>query len=161
MTLRRLNPDDAPAVTKLWHAGALDSASADAHFHPATSPEAYAQAVASDLRMGKVLGWAAVDATEGSVLAYLTAEIREPAPDFEQARYLYLLDLDVGREHRRKGFGAKLVAEARAFAVQEGLATIEVAWLVEDARASAFWARQGFAPYLARARAAVGRPASS
>jgi len=150
--LRLLQPPDASEVAALWHAGAKESASVDPSFFPRVSLEEYAAFLANDFSQGSCIGWGVFAKEPQCLLAYLTARVMVPDPEFKQTRFLYLLDLDVHREARRHGLGARLVAAAKAYARTENLASIEVSWLTSDPRASAFWQKQGFRQFLARAR---------
>lgn len=152
MKLRPLQATDALAIAALWLAGATESAGTDKAFLPRVSLQEYAASVAMELKGGTCLGWGLFAEAPERLLAYLTARVTDPSPEFIQARFLYLLDLDVDHEARRQGLGARLVAAAKTYAQTEQLATVEVSWLSADPRASAFWRSQGFSAYLARAR---------
>ncbi len=151
--IRPLRAEDAPAVAALWMDGARDSAAVDPSYTPGVTAERYARTVAEELGSGQCLGWGAF--APGAVprlLAYLTAQVAVAGPEFRPRRFLYLLDLDVDRTVRRQALGSRLVAAAQAHARAQGLDEIEVSWLMADARAAAFWQRQGFQPFLARGR---------
>jgi GNAT superfamily N-acetyltransferase len=152
MKLRRLELIDAPGVAALWHAGAIESARTDPAFSPRISQEVYSTSVAGDLSEGAYLGWGVFSEAPQTLLAYLTARVTPASAEFNQLSFLYILDLDVHREARRIGLGTKLVSAARQFAQSEGLGGVEVSWLSADPTAKAFWQRQGFTQYIARAR---------
>jgi ribosomal protein S18 acetylase RimI-like enzyme len=155
MQVRRLALTDAPDIAALWHAGAAESARADPAFSPSVSPEVYCATVAADLAAGNYIGWGMFSQDPERLWGYLTARVMLASTEFNQSSFLYILDLDVHHEARRQGLGTKLVAAARAFAQSEHLRSVEVSWLSADAAAAAFWQRQGFTQYLARARCHV------
>lgn len=152
MKVRTLEPSDASAIATLWIAGAIESATIDPSFRPRVSVAECGEALEAEFKSGAVLGWGTFAAKDSALLGYLTARLSEPSPEFEQASFLYLLDLDVRPDMRRQGVGSHLVSLARRFATEQGLRSIEVSWLSSDRRASAFWSSQGFEQYLARAR---------
>lgn len=152
MFTRALVPADANSVAALWIAGALESSAIEPAFRPRVSVAEYAPTVKAELKTEAIVGWGAFMAEEGGLLGYLTARPTDPSPEFRQAKFLYLLDLDVRQDARRRGIASQLVALARVFAKERGLGSIEVSWLSSDERATAFWRSQGFAPYLARGR---------
>jgi GNAT superfamily N-acetyltransferase len=156
---RPLTAADAPSIAELWLAGMHESAAVDPTFRPRVSCAAYAVSLAQVFSAGQQVGWGAFDAHE-TLLGYLTANVVEANPEFEQARHLFLLDLDIHSAWRRQGIGSELVRLARAHATQQGIATVEVGWLLADPRSTAFWRHQGFAPYFMRGRsvAVVGHP---
>ncbi len=128
-----------------------ESAAVDPTFRPRMSCAEYAVSLAQALSAGRQVGWGAFDAQE-TLLGYLTANVVEANPEFEQARNLFLLDLDIHSAWRRQGIGSALVQWARAHATQQGIPTVEVGWLLADPRSTAFWRSQGFAPYVVRGR---------
>jgi GNAT superfamily N-acetyltransferase len=156
---RPLTAADAPSIAELWLAGMHESASVDPTFRPRVSCAEYAVSLAQAFSAGQQVGWGAFDARE-TLLGYLTANVVEANPEFEQARHLFLLDLDIRSARRRQGIGSALVQLARSHATQQGIATVEVGWLLPDPRSTAFWRHQGFAPYFVRGRsfAVVGQP---
>lgn len=150
--IRPLRAEDATGIAALWMSGAHESAEVDGTYAPGVSPEGYARLVADELRSGQCIGWGAFATEPVRLLAYLTAQVAVAGPEFQPRRYLCLLDLDVGRDARRRALGSRLVAAALAHARAHGLAEVEVNWLSADQRASAFWLRQGFEPFMARGR---------
>lgn len=160
MNSRPLAPSDAAAIAELWLAGAAESAAFNSTFRPRVSVAEYGASVAEELRSGSCTGWGVFNA-DNILLGYLTARIAQPSVEFEQAPYLYLLDLDVRATSRRHGIGTKLVEIARAYASERGLSIVEVSWLSDDPRASAFWRAQRFVPYLVRAQLAAQTPVGS
>jgi ribosomal protein S18 acetylase RimI-like enzyme len=142
MYLRSLDAADATHIAGLWLTGAAESGKTEAAYLPQVSQQAYAATLAGDLASEACIGWGIFDAATASLLAYLTAKIATPEAEFKQVPYLYLLDLDVHPQQRRRGLGAKLIAAARAYAETQKLGSIEVNWLSEDAQASAFWLSQ-------------------
>lgn len=152
MYLRPLDAADALHIAGLWLMGAAESGKTEAAYLPQVSQQAYATIIGADLASEACVGWGIFDASTANLLAYLTAKIAIPEPEFKQTSYLYLLDLDVHPQQRRRGLGAKLIAAARLYAETQKLGSIEVNWLSEDAQASAFWLSQGFGQFLVRGR---------
>jgi ribosomal protein S18 acetylase RimI-like enzyme len=149
--VRALASSDAIAVAQLWLAGAHESAAIDQAFSPRMSAAHYAASISAELEAKAILGWGALSATS-ALLGYITARLVEPSVEFQQPSYMYILDLDVQSESRRQGIGTRLVQAARSHCSASGVASVEVGWLSADARASAFWRKQGFVQYFARAR---------
>jgi len=154
MDTRTLVAADAIAVAELWLAGAHESGVVDATFRPRVSVAEYGSTLREEFTSGTIVGWGRFSPSN-ELLGYLTARVSEASLEFLPAKYLYLLDLDVRPIARRRGIGSALVQVARLFAKERSLESIEVSWLLADARATAFWRRQGFAQYLARARSAA------
>lgn len=152
MYLRPLETADAPQIAGLWLTGAAESAKTEAAYLPQVSQQAYAQIIADELAAQTCLGWGVFDTATTNLFAYLTAKIYLPEPEFAQTPCLYLQDLDVHPQQRRRGLGAQLVAAARSYAIEQKLGSIEVNWLSEDVQASAFWHSQGFKQFLVRGR---------
>jgi len=150
MDLIPLHARHASELASLWLAGVRENAVAEPAYAPAVSREQYADILASRLGAGALFGWAIMLPSSSRLAAYLTAEVRNAAPEFVHRRYLSLLDLDVHLAERRKGLGRRLVEAAKRHAHAAGLSSIEVSWVTRDAGAAAFWQRQGFGPYLTR-----------
>jgi ribosomal protein S18 acetylase RimI-like enzyme len=154
MKTRALAAADASAVAELWLVGAQESAAVDSAFLPRVSVSEYSASLTEELLSGAVVGWGCYS-VEGSLMGYLTARLSEASAEFVPSKYLYLLDLDVRSSARRQGVASELVRAARRFSLESGVGSLEVSWLLADARATAFWHKQGFIQYLARARSAV------
>lgn len=152
MHLRLLETADAQQIAGLWLMGAAESGKTEAAYLPQVSQQAYTAIIADQLASQACIGWGFFDTATASLLAYLTAKIRLPEPEFAQIPSLALLDLDVHPQQRRRGLGAQLVATARSYTTEQKLSSIEVNWLSEDAQASAFWHSQGFKQFLVRGR---------
>ncbi len=151
----QLHSTHASAVASLWLSGVRENALAERAYLPAVSQEEYAATIVARLANGSIFGWAVVLPSPSRLVAYLTAELKESAPEFVQRKYLNLLDLDVHQAERRNGYGTSLVQAARRHSKKAGLSSIEVNWVTADVQASAFWQRQGFSQYLSRARLSV------
>jgi len=147
-----LQASHAAAAASLWLLGMRENAIADESFAPRMSASQFAAVLAEQLASRTLFGWGIVSGSEQGLAGYLTAEVKEAAPELGSGRYLYLLDLDVSRDERRKGLGTRLVEAARRHAELSGLSRVEVSWVSADAQAAAFWHRQGFKQYLSRAR---------
>ena len=150
MEVVELRTTHASELASLWLAGVRENAFSDRAYLPAVSQVQYAETIAARLASGSVFGWAVVLPSSPHLAAYLTAELKESAPEFLHRKYLSLLDLDVRHTERRKGLGTSLVGAAKRYAKSVGLASIEANWVTVDVQASAFWHRQGFGPYLSR-----------
>ncbi len=150
--IRSLQSTDGPEIARLWLDGILESAVEDASFRPLRTLDEYAESLAAEFASGDSIGWGVVaDATQ-EMVAYLMAGITPANTDLDQPAFLYLQELDVGRAHRRRGLGAQLVVTAKEFAREQRLESVEVSWISTDARATAFWLKQGFIQCVARAR---------
>ena len=148
----QLQSTHASAVASLWLSGVRENARAERAYLPAVSQEEYAATIVARLANGSIFGWVIVLPSPPRLVAYLMAELKESAPEFVQRKYLNLLDLDVRQAERRNGYGTSLVEAAKRYSKKADLSSIEVNWVTADVQASAFWQRQGFSPYLSRAR---------
>jgi GNAT superfamily N-acetyltransferase len=154
LDLRRLSAADAVQMATLWVQGAEESAQADEAYRPRMDAPGYSQGLAVDLAGHRIKAWGIFSPGQ-TLLAYLTAEVTWPEPEFVQTPALRLLDLDVHPTARRQGLATRLLKAARELARSEGLASLEVSWLTQDARADAFWRSQGFGPFLQTARSTL------
>lgn len=151
-----LQSSHALEVASLWLSGVKENAVAEESYVPRFSQEQYAARIAAHLESGDILGWGIFLPSSLCMAAYLTAELKESAPEFVQRKFLYLLDLDVHPGERRKGLASLLVETAKRYAQESSLSSIEVSWASADAQAAAFWKAQGFGQYLSRARLNAG-----
>jgi GNAT superfamily N-acetyltransferase len=147
-----LQSSHASEIASLWRSGVKENALAEESYVPHFSQEQYAARIAALLESGDILGWGIFLPSSLRMAAYLTAELKESAPEFVQRKFLYLHDLDVHHAERRKGLATILVETAKRYAQESGLSSIEVSWASADVQASAFWNVQGFGQYLSRAR---------
>jgi ribosomal protein S18 acetylase RimI-like enzyme len=76
-------------------------------------------------------------AEAGGVLAGFVLADRE-------GREGHIITLDVAREHRRRGVGTRLVAEAERALAAAGVARVELETATEDPVAVAFWESRGY-----------------
>jgi len=150
MLTRALSPNDSDAIASLWFAGALESANSDPLFAPRISAPDYAVKIGAELESKAIFGWGATQSAGGSLLGYLTAKITDPSPEWRQDRCLYILDVDVHRDHRRQGLARLLIANATTYAQGLGIGRMELSWLASDPHADAVWRQLGFRPYLHR-----------
>ena len=147
-----LQSSHASEVASLWFSGVKENALAEESYVPRFSQDQYAARIAAQLESGAILGWGIVLPSSLRMAAYLTAELKESAPEFARRKFLYLNDLDVHHGERRKGLATILVETAKRYAQESGLSSIEVSWASADVQASAFWHAQGFGQYLSRGR---------
>lgn len=148
MDVRKLSPNDAMEVARLWQAGALDSANADPCFVPRLGIPEYAQRIEQQLTSGKLIGWGLPSSDGAGLVAYLTAKIEAPSEVWSQDGHLYVCDVDVQADQRERGHLRRLLACAQAHARAAGLNRIELGWIAGDARAEAAWTRLGFRPFI-------------
>jgi GNAT superfamily N-acetyltransferase len=133
--IRRLGPGDESMLATLAREDPvfdLDDRSA-----PGTplGPDA-ARAYLAD---ANVLHW--VDEHDGVAIGFLLCHVLRLRSN--ESRELLLYEIGVHRDHRRRGIGRKLVAEAVAWMEREGVVTMWV--LADNLGAEAFYAACGFA----------------
>lgn len=155
-------PDDALAIAALWHAHLSETGVAvDPGFTPAHGPEQTAARLKRALARGTLVGWVARVAA-GGIAGYLTARLHTRDPlfgdSFRDEPVLYLVDVDVAEAWRRRGLARRLLAAAEDHAREQGVATLELATIVRDARAVAAWTRLGFVPRITLMRRPVDTP---
>ena len=150
MFMRALSPSDSGAVASLWFAGALESANSDPRFAPRIGAPDYALKIGAELESKAIFGWGTSESAGGTLIGYLTAKITDPSPDWRMDGCLYVLDVDVHRDHRRQGLARLLIANATTYAQGLGIGRMELSWLASDPHADAVWRQLGFRPYLHR-----------
>jgi ribosomal protein S18 acetylase RimI-like enzyme len=145
VTVRLAEPKDYEAVARLnaevqqLHADALP------HLFRPASDRAFTRAVYDGmLAQPRCHLYVALAGTEA--VGYVYAEVQErPEAWFRYAhRVVYIHHLSVGRRHRRKGYGERLLQQVVALARSQGVGRLELDtwWFNADARA--FFRRFGF-----------------
>lgn len=88
----------------------------------------------------------------GEPVGYLYAQVaRRPDTSFTHASdVVFVHHLAVGREHRKRGYGERLIREALALAEAEGIRRIELSVYSFNENARRFFAGQGFAVFSER-----------
>ena len=158
-TITAAGPEDASAIAGLWHRHLSETSDeVDPTFTPAFSVQRTTARLKRALVAGALFGWIA--RAEGQsrqeLAGYLTARVNTEDPlfgdVFDYEPVLYIVDVDVEAEYRRRGVNGLLLDEATRFAREQRIDTLELSAVVRDSRAVAAWKRHGF-----EARVAVMR----
>lgn len=87
-----------------------------------------------------------VENEEGDIVGFVGARRWGPAPIYEESSEVYLDELFVEPDHRRKGYGTQLVHAVRAWADRIGARRVRLRVLTSNADGRAFWAGQDAIP---------------
>ena len=149
---------DAPAIAELAHAvHAMHAGALPDVFQPSDAPVLAVVAVERLVaRAGPLFLVATVDE---AFAGYARAELQdEPASAHKRAaRTLYLAEMGVAPEWRKRGVGRALLAAVRDAAAERGAAAIALDVYAFNAEARAFYEREGFASLRERMIAPVAR----
>ena len=129
MTIRTAKVDDAPAVAALVTQLGYEAAPHEVSDRLARLLAHSAQRFIVAERDGRLLGWVHV----------------ETADSIETGPYAHIAGLVVDRAHRRQGIGAALMAEAEAWARQQGCALVRLRSSAARTRAHRFYEGLGYA----------------
>jgi GNAT superfamily N-acetyltransferase len=130
MTIRTAATDDAPAIAALVTQLGYEAAPHEVGERLArllARPSAQRFFVAE--RDGRLLGWVHV----------------ETAESVDSGSYAHIAGLVVDRSHRRQGIGAALMAEAEAWARQQGCPVVRLRSSAARTRAHRFYEELGYA----------------
>ena len=84
---------------------------------------------------------------EGDLVGFITAHRNEVPPVYRAVSEIYISELYVRPEARRRGLGRRLVAAVRTWAVErEGAARLRLGVLARNAAGRAFWEAQEARP---------------
>jgi ribosomal protein S18 acetylase RimI-like enzyme len=145
MEIRRMTPDDYPAIVTLeLEVQAIHVEGAPQRHIPfgVTSMESYREILADPTNN------VVVAVEEGEIVGYMHYEIiHTPQGEWTYARHVvHVHSLTIKQEHRRKGYGERLMEYVNEVARQQGAShvTLDV-WAFNQA-AHAFYERLGFTP---------------
>ena len=113
---------------------------------PEAVAEIYLAAMLEDC--AETSGRVFVAEADGAVIGFVSVLGKvTPTADESLEPHAYVSDLVVRTGERGHGIGAKLMAQAEAFACEAGVARLKVGVLVRNARTAAFYRRCGFRDY--------------
>ena len=84
---------------------------------------------------------------DGMAAGYVSCRLAWPLPVFREVVELYLDELYVVPQHRRKGLGRRLVEEVTAWSVQHGVRRLRLQTLNLAADSRSFWTALGAQPF--------------
>lgn len=143
--IRRAGPADLDALVDLWLEMARHHQDLDPYFR--LSPGARAEArrlLARELADPDAAAWVAGDPPAGFCVARLD---RAPAIHEERER-VEITDLAVRPRARRQGLGRGLAEAALAWALERGVARVEIRVANRNAEGQAFWRVLGFGDFM-------------
>jgi ribosomal protein S18 acetylase RimI-like enzyme len=85
---------------------------------------------------------------ESRVIGYVIGEVVRRSPCFITSEFGSIIDLAVKHEHRRRGVGEALYAEALDWMRMKGVKRVELKVSTGNENAEAFWTKQGFREHL-------------
>ena len=144
--VRPIMPPDASAIARLWLTCTAEVARQEPVYTPGISADALTERLRAEFTAGRKFGWVA-DA--GDTLAgYVTCLTQTEAPVFVSRNFVYVVDLDVAPEHRKRGLSRLLMQQVEDYARSHGIERLELSVAYRDPRARAVWERHGFQPHL-------------
>ncbi len=146
ISVRPATPDDALVIAQLWRTCTGEVAAHEPIYTPALSVPELAVLFGEVLATGRCTAWVAE--ADGMLAGYVTCRVEDEAPVFRARKYVYVIDLDVAPEFRRRGVSRVLMAEVERHALALGIRRLELTFAVADPRPAAVWARHGFRPHL-------------
>lgn len=143
--IRRARASDRDDVVRLWMDLLLSQAVLDNRYSPAADAEVrWRNDFAEWLDRESRRLFVAVD--EDRICGFVTAERSSPPPIFEERSEVYIDELFVEPDDRRRGLGTALVAEVRSWAESLGAERIRAGLLAANEDARTFWAHVGGEP---------------
>lgn len=143
--IRRVKASDKDDVIRLWMDLLLSQSGLDARYTPAEdAPIRFRNDFEEWLdRPSRRLFVAVVD---DRIHGFATAERASPAPVFEGAMEIYIDELFVDPDVRRRGLGTELVGAVREWAESLGAARIRAGVLAANEEGLEFWRNVGGEP---------------
>lgn len=143
--IRRGRASDRDDVVRLWMDLLRSQAALDERFTPADDAQVRWRNDFGEWldRQSRRLFVATVD---DRTCGFITAERSSPAPIFEGRSEVYIDELFVEPEHRRRGIGSALVRSVREWADSIGAERIRAGLLAANADAKTFWKHVGGEP---------------
>jgi GNAT superfamily N-acetyltransferase len=150
--------DDLPHVLRMWHALMRGAAESDPRYQLRPNAEAAMRSYVRNDWLASYHPFPAlwIASVDGAVAGFLSIRVEPDNPVIMAAPTATIGDLWVEPASRRRRVGQTLVSVARTTAREAGYARLSLGTLVRDARAVAFWTRQGFDPMYVRMVADVG-----
>lgn len=144
--VRPMERSDIPGVLGAWEDLMATGRQADPRFRASADPREMYRAYLLDRVFGAFHpfppAWVAVDGE--AVVGWIQGFALPVLPLVDQPPTARIGDMWVHADHRRRGIGTRLVEAFVERANAAGYPWIEVGTLTRDARAVAFWERQGF-----------------
>ena len=146
--VRTATPADVGAIVALWQEFMDFHKERDSCFtRSADGHERFGEFVSG--RIASDAACVLVAEQQGAIVGYCLATISKYPPVFAQQTYGSIVDLAVTAACRRSGIGQALAAEACRWFAARAIHRIEARVAVANEVSTAFWAKMGFAPYLA------------
>ena len=149
MNIRIALPGDALEIARLWQQCTIEVARLEPLVTPDISEAELTDRLAGELASGTIFAWVAFQ--EQQLASYVTCRFEGESPFFVSRRYLYVMDLDVAPQFRGRGLSYRMMAEVEAFARENGVGRLELAFVTKDPRPQEVWQRHGFKPYCTHA----------
>lgn len=146
---------DIPEIVEVWGELALFHATLNRAFAPsATWREEYRQFIRGLLGRDDAL--AVVAEADDRLIGYGVGRTSLLPAFFERRRRGYIHDIVTRASYRRQGVGRRLVAALLEWMHASGVVTVELTVAVRNPDAVAFWAAQGFIPYMHHLKRELG-----
>ena len=145
MTFSKATDKDIPQMIPLWR-GLIDShAQMERMFMPTgNADEKFTEYLLSLLDKDNYL--VAVAGSGSKVVGYVIASVSTTPEVFVIRRRMYLQDMVVDPESRRKGIAKGLMNAVMAFAKEQQVEKIDLLVAVKNEGANKFWKEMGFEP---------------
>ena len=143
--IRKARAADREDVVRLWMDLLRSQATLDARYTPADDAQVrwrndYGEWLDRESRRLFVAD------VEGRVCGFISAERSSPAPIFEGRSEVYVDEIFVEPDYRRRGLGRKLVGAVREWAESLGAERIRAGLLAANDEGRAFWKLVGGEP---------------
>jgi ribosomal protein S18 acetylase RimI-like enzyme len=146
LNIRRAEAGDVPAIVGLWDEFMDFHSARDSRLRRAPDAEqAFAAFLEGRLRDPRAAVWVAE--LERTQVGYSLAVLSEAPPVFLDRWRGEICDLAVTARFRRQGIGEALLAATIDWFRERGVTRVELRVSASNEVASAFWEKQGFAPF--------------
>ena len=146
---------DVPDIVALWGDLAVHHAVLDPAFAPSANwQEEYRHFVRNLLDRDDAL--AVVATSNGQVIGYGVGRVSLLPGFCARRRRGYIHDVVTRPAHRRRGVGRRLVEALVEWMQASEVETVELTVAIRNQEALAFWADQGFAPYMQHLKRDLG-----
>jgi ribosomal protein S18 acetylase RimI-like enzyme len=144
-TVRPGKKEDAAAAARLWVMSAEEHALYDPVYRPAPGAERTMRRFLADLSGSSHSCLFVAEARgEAGIVGFLSGELREGSPAFNQKTWAAVEDVYVLPEHRSRGMGRTLFEACSDWAKKKGAAGISLQVAAGNARARKFYEALGF-----------------
>lgn len=145
VSVRKIVPGDGRAIAELCLGCTAEVAERESIYLPAVTAEELANERARGFDARRRFGWIAY--AEYRLAGYATCAFQRESTFFVPREYLYVHDLDVAPEFRRRDVSRALMEYVEGCARDEGVRRVELGVVWNDPRSRAVWEKHGFEPH--------------